>query len=403
MKNRLNEIENSKSDSSRMFWVIKEIQRQKPNIPLLIKTETGGFTINEKEQVEIIATHFKKQFSKNTQVLNKIHTQPTAMKQPFTAEEIKKAIRSLRNNRSAGEDQIKAEMLKSAPDILHELLADIYNNISETGKHPPVLTLSIVTPIQKPAKPKGPVQNLRPITLLSMIRKVLAVRMKRRIVDKLNAEIPPSQAAYRAGRSTTEHVFAAKVLVEKAITSANYPIHLLMLDMSKAFDTVNQSKLMQELAKVLNPDELHIKNVLTNTQLKIRWGKEKSDAFEADTRVPQGDCMSTNLFTFYLAKALGSNKHDNHDYYSTTVKPLANITNDHEYAYIKEKINLNMEYADDMSHISSDMRNIEYAEKTLPSKLSSWDLIMNEGKTEEFNIRETEKKHGANVSCWERC
>ena len=33
------------------------------------------------------------------------------------------------------------------------------------------------------------------------------------------------------------------------------------------------------------------------------------------------------------------------------------------------------------------MRNIEYAEKTLPSKLSSWDLIMNEEKTEEFNIK----------------
>ena len=99
------------------------------------------------------------------------------------------------------------------------------------------------------------------------MRKVLAVCMKKCIADKLNAEIPPSEAAYRAGRSTTEHVFAAKVLVEKAITSANYPIHLLMLDMSKAFDTVNRSTLMQELAKVLNPDKLHIINVLTNTQL----------------------------------------------------------------------------------------------------------------------------------------
>ena len=65
-----------------------------------------------------------------------------------------------------------------------------------------------------------------------MIRNVYAVCMKKRIVDKLDAEIPPSQAAYRAGRSTAEHVFAAKVLVEKAITSANYPIHLLMLDVS---------------------------------------------------------------------------------------------------------------------------------------------------------------------------
>ena len=179
-------------------------------------------------------------------------------------------------------------MLKSAPDILHELLADIYNNISETGEHPPELTLGIITPLQKPEKPKGPVQNLRPITLLSMIRKVLAVCMKKRIVDKLDAETPPSQAAYRVGRSTTEHVFTAKVLVEKAITSANYPIHLLMLDMSKVFDTVNRSTLMQELEKVLDPDELHIINVLTNTQLKMRCGNEKSDAFETGYRCPSG-------------------------------------------------------------------------------------------------------------------
>ena len=69
------------------------------------------------------------------------------------------------------------------------------------------------------------------------------------------------------------------------------------------------------------------------------------------------------------------------------MKPPAHITNDHQYAYINDEINLNMEYADDMSHISSDMRNIEYAKKTLPSKLSSWDLIMNEEKTEEFTIK----------------
>ena len=115
--NRLKETENSKNDSSRMFQVIKEIQRHKPKIPLLIKTETGRFTINEKEQAEIIAAHFNKQFIKNTQVLSKIHSQPTSINQPFTTEEIKKAIRSLRNNRSAGDDQIKVEMLKYSPPI----------------------------------------------------------------------------------------------------------------------------------------------------------------------------------------------------------------------------------------------------------------------------------------------
>ena len=87
----------------------------------------------------------------------------------------------------------KAEMLKSAPNILHKLLADIYNNISETGEHHPELTLCIIT--EMPGKPKGLVQNLLPITFLSMIRKVLEVGMKKRIVDKLDTEVPPSQAA----------------------------------------------------------------------------------------------------------------------------------------------------------------------------------------------------------------
>ena len=79
LENRLKEIENSKNDSSRMFRVIKEIQRQKPKIPLLIKTKTGRFTINKKELAEIIAAHFRKQFSKNTEVLQKIHSQPISI------------------------------------------------------------------------------------------------------------------------------------------------------------------------------------------------------------------------------------------------------------------------------------------------------------------------------------
>ena len=42
--------------------------------------------------------------------------------------------------------------------------------------------------------------------------------MKKRIMNRLDKEIPSSQAAYRTGHSTTEHVFAIKLLAQKAIT-----------------------------------------------------------------------------------------------------------------------------------------------------------------------------------------
>ena len=108
---------------------------------------------------------------------------------------------------------------------------------------------------------------------------------------------------------------------------------------------------MQGLVKDLDPKELHIIYILTNTQLKIHYGNEKSDTFETETGVPQGDCVSANLFTFYFAKALDSNEHDGHNYCSTIVKPPAYITNDHQYAYINDEINLNIEYADDESYL----------------------------------------------------
>ena len=41
LENRLKEIENSKNDSSRMFRVIKEIQRQKPKIPRIYHQREG--------------------------------------------------------------------------------------------------------------------------------------------------------------------------------------------------------------------------------------------------------------------------------------------------------------------------------------------------------------------------
>ena len=57
----------------------------------------------------------------------------------------------------------------------------------------------------------------------------------------------PSQAAYTAGRTTTEHELAFKLLAEMTITSEDYEIHILLKDMSQAFDTVMRKLLIEDL------------------------------------------------------------------------------------------------------------------------------------------------------------
>ena len=103
------------------------------------------------------------------------------MANPFTTDEVKSAVKTLKNNKSPGKDGITAELIKHSPDTLHQRIADIYNTIAETGEHPDEITNGILHALQKPGKPKGPPSNLRPIILLTILRKILAICLMKRI------------------------------------------------------------------------------------------------------------------------------------------------------------------------------------------------------------------------------
>ena len=129
----------------------------------------------------------------------------------------------------------------------------------------------------------------------------------RRTWDRLKTRIPLDQAGYQEGRNTTEQVFSMKLLAEKAITSSDYNIYILLLDMSKAFDTVNRNQLFETLEEILLPDEIHILHILTNdVKLKVRVCADYGPEFATSVGIIQGVCLSAVLFILYLAKALSS-------------------------------------------------------------------------------------------------
>ena len=85
----------------------------------------------------------------------------------------------------------------------------------------------------------------------------------------------------------------------------NYKIILLLLDMSKAFDTVRRSELFNILEEALEKDKLHMMKILIeDVSLKARIGKSTGNKINTNIGVPQGDCLSPILFIVYLAKAL---------------------------------------------------------------------------------------------------
>ena len=70
----------------------------------------------------------------------------------------------------------------------------------------------------------------------------------------------------------------------------------MMIDMSKAFDTVNWKTLLKKFE--IRMMYLHTNNV----KLKMRVERSSGEEILTNIGVAQGDCLSALLFIFYLAK-----------------------------------------------------------------------------------------------------
>ena len=257
----------------------------------------------------------------------------------------------MKPNKSRGCDKIPVELIKYAPDRIHEQIAKIYNNMTKTGDIPKEITYGILKPLQKPSKAKGPPSNLGHVILLSFLRKILAACITNRIKDRLEAEIAPSQAAYTPNRSTTKHVLTSKLIIERTITARNESTHLIMLDMSKAFDSINRNQLnTRNLRNTIETDELNIISTILNVSLSVICGNTLSEVFETDTGAPQGDCASQLQFTYYPAKKLepaSSNQLADHSYAEQNVRSsIPDHITEHNYCAItqKDQIDIDMEY-----------------------------------------------------------
>ena len=172
-----------------------------------MQDESGNTVSSEKDQAEIISHHFCQLLAPDDASTNTIKSYAScAMITPFTGDEIYEAVKSMKNGKSSGTDDIHAEHIKYAPPSIHENIAHILNTTAKDGNPPYEPKIGILTPLPKPGKKKGPPEKLRPTILLSLLRKLLTICLMRRTWDRLKTRIPLDQAAYQEGRSTTEQV-----------------------------------------------------------------------------------------------------------------------------------------------------------------------------------------------------
>ena len=85
----------------------------------------------------------------------------------------------------------------------------------------------------------------------------------------------------------------------------NEKVEITGLDMSSAFDTVDREELMGILEQTLDEDEVRMyRLLLSDTTLKLRFGKHEEDTISSNKGSPQGDGISGLFFTVSFENAL---------------------------------------------------------------------------------------------------
>ena len=146
--------------------------------------------------------------------------------------------------------------------------------------------------LQKLCKQVGPLTSVRPIVLLSALRKTLSFIVLSRIATQVDNFLSPSQSGFRRGRSTADVVFGYRWLCAKALRQRVTP-EFIGIDLSRAFDTIRRDKLLEVLQSFLDEHEIRmIRFLLAATSLEPRLSTGDCHAFASTIGTPKGDSLS---------------------------------------------------------------------------------------------------------------
>ena len=354
----------SSGESSKMFKAVKFLKKGKPST-VTIHDENGHTIHNDEEKLKIIAKYFTEKYQSEDTI--EPFEPISQLSTPITTTEVETAISKLNNNRAPGPDNVQAELIKYAHSLMIEEITKMFNKTFYRAEMLEIGNGSLIL-LPKPGKPPGPVAHLRPIVLLPALRKVLSLITLERIKDKVNEHLSHSQAGFRPCRSTADIVWTHRWLTAR-IEKYKEQYTILGIDMSSAFDTINRGKLIQVVKTFLDEDAVRlIRFLLSNTTLTIHSGN-LSTSIPTLVGTPQGDSLSPVLFVIYLEAALRELRPKIRT--PDTMSPFE------------------LEYADDVDFIFGTEEEARSKIGTISSTLKTWNLLVNEGKTEITTINKT--------------
>ena len=159
------------------------------------------------------------------------------MKKMREIEEVTKNMQRMKNEKAVGPDDIPVEVWKCLGESALKFLTKMYNRTMESEIMPEEWRYSVLIPI---FKNKGDVQNCSNYRRIKLNSHSDTMKLWERIIARrLRSDLTFINQQYGCmpGKSTTDALFALRVLMEK-YREGQKELHCVFVDLEKAYDKV---------------------------------------------------------------------------------------------------------------------------------------------------------------------
>ena len=293
--------------SPKTFWShVKEETKSKSNIGD-IKDKHGNIKTEDVDKAELLNDFFASVFTvegneEMPEFEQKVKDDEYINNVDIKAEKVLKQLKTLNSAKSCGPDECHPYFLKEYADEIYLPLTDIFRKTLASGEVPEDWRKANITCIFKKGNKQDP-GNYRPVSLTSVICKLLESNIREAIMDHLSSHklLSDSQFGFRRNRSTVLQLLTVMEDWTEALGN-NLQVDTVYLDFRKAFDSVPHKRLVKKLEKYGITGNLlkWLKHFLYGRKQRVVINGKSSKWSDVLSGIPQGSILGPLLFIIYI-------------------------------------------------------------------------------------------------------